>query len=117
MRSFVSKVITILILTVTLGLGWLWFDYQGYINSPLNVPDKGFRYELKRGMNLTRLVKDLSTQGVITEPRYILWYARLTGKANHIQVGEYELSKGDTAKDFIETLLSGKVIQYALTIV
>ena len=87
------------------------------MGSSLNVSDKSFRYELKPGMNLTRLVKELSAQGVINKPRYILWYARLTGKANHIQVGEYELAEGDTARDFIETLLSGKVIQHSLTIV
>ena len=68
-------------------------------------------------MNLTRLVRELADEGIIAKPHYILWHARLTGKANHIQVGEYELSKGDTAKDFIAKLLDGKVIQYALTIV
>lgn len=117
MRKLFFKTTAILILIGTLGTGWFWMDYQNYMASPLNIPENGFRYELKSGMNLTRLVKQLSEEGVILKPRYILWFARLTGKANHIQVGEYELNKGDTAKDFINKLLEGKVVQYALTIV
>lgn len=117
MRSLFVKVVSILILAGILGSGWLWFDYKEYMSSPLKVTDKGFRYELKPGMNLTRLVKNLAAQGIITKPRYILWQARLTGKADHIQVGEYELAKGDTPKVFIENLLKGKVVQHMLTIV
>lgn len=117
MRSKVSKIIGILIVAGAVGFGWLWFDYQDYMDSPLNVSEKGFRFELKRGMNLTRLLKELSAKGIITKPRYILWYARLTGKANHIHVGEYELVEGDTARSFIQHILKGKVVQYVLTIV
>lgn len=117
MHSLMLKIISIVIVALALVSGLVWMDYQSYLESPLQIPEKGSRYELKSGMNLTRLVKQLTNEGVITKPRYVLWYARLTGKANHIQVGEYKLEPGDTPKIFIANLLSGKVIQYALTIV
>ncbi|MEJ2142039.1 MAG: endolytic transglycosylase MltG [Gammaproteobacteria bacterium] len=117
MRSLVFKVVGVLIVAGIIALGWFWNDYQNFMTSPLNISEQGFRYELKPGMNLTKLVKELAAQGIIKKPRYILWYARLTGKANHIQVGEYELLKNDTPGDFIEKLLNGKVIQHVLTIV
>ena len=117
MRTLFYKLIAISILTGALGLGWLWMDYRNYMDSPLNVPEEGLVYELKPGMNLTRLANLLATKGVIEKPRYILWAARWNKKSHHISVGEYKITHNETATQFLENLLKGKVIQYALTIV
>jgi UPF0755 protein len=117
MRNLLFKLAGAIIVAGALGIGWVWMDYQAFMSTPLNVPEKGYRYEMKSGMNLTRLLKQLHNDGIISKPNYIQWYARLTGKANTVHVGEYELQAGDTPRDFINTLLSGKVVQYALTVV
>jgi UPF0755 protein len=46
-----------------------------------------------------------------------MWAARWKEKAHHIAVGEYKISKHDTPTRFLDNLLQGKVIQYALTII
>ena len=117
MRSLFFKLIAVTLLTGALGLGWLWMDYRNYMDSSLNVPQEGLVYELKPGMNLTRLVKRLAKQGIIEKPHYILWSARWNKKSHHIAIGEYKITRNETAKQFLDNLLRGKVIQYALTIV
>lgn len=117
MRHLLFKLTGIAILTSTLTLGWLWMDYRDYMASSLNVPEEGLVYQLTPGMNLTRLVKQLASQGVIKKPRYILWAARWNKNSNHIAVGEYKINHKETVKVFLDNLFKGKVIQYALTIV
>ena len=93
------------------------FDYLNTINSPLLKTSDTFVYEVSAGSNLTRIVYDLKKQGFINKPRYLLLYARLQGKANKINTGEYLIKPDITAAEFLQQVLAGKVIQYALTIV
>lgn len=117
MRRFFSKLILIALAFGLLGSAWLWVDYTTYMDSPLKVSQQGLVYELKPGMNLTKLVKNLAEQGVIEKPRYLLWAARWKKKSNHIAVGEYNIPHSQTATQFLDNILKGKVIQYAFTIV
>lgn len=93
------------------------FDYLTVMNTPLIKTGEAVKYEVSAGSNLTRIVYDLKQQGYITKPRYLLLYAKLNGPANKISTGEYLLKPGVSAGDFLDQVLSGKVIQYAITIV
>lgn len=75
------------------------------------------KYEVAAGSNLTRIVYDLHKQAYINNPRYLLLYAKIKGSANKISTGEYLIKPGMSAGEFIDQLLSGKVIQYAITLV
>ena len=92
-------------------------DYLMVINAPLMVTGEAVKYEVAAGSNLTRIVYDLKQRGYITKPRYLLLYAKLKGPANKISTGEYLLKPGVSASDFLDQILSGKVIQYAITII
>lgn len=93
------------------------FDYLTVINTPLIKTGETVTYEVGPGSNLTRIVYDLKKQGYISKPRYLLLHARLNGAANKISTGEYLIKPGASAGDFLDLILSGKVIQYAITIV
>lgn len=92
-------------------------DFLTVMNTPLMTTGAAVKYEVSAGSNLTRIVYDLKKQGYITKPRYLLLYAKLKGPANKISTGEYLLKPGVSAGDFLDQVLSGKVIQYAITIV
>jgi len=95
----------------------LLIDYLSTIHTPLIKTAEPIKYEVGAGSNLTRIVYDLKKQGYINKPRYLLFYAKINGPANKISTGEYLITPGTSAADFLDQILSGKVIQYAITIV
>ncbi len=92
-------------------------DYWRVINSPLIQSGEVIKYEVSAGSNLTRIVYDLKKRGYINKPRYLLLYARLQGSINKISTGEYLIKPGVTAREFLQQVLAGKVLQYAITLV
>ncbi|VAX07572.1 FIG004453: protein YceG like [hydrothermal vent metagenome] len=115
MSRLLYRFITLSILSAALGGSWLWNDYRLYLQTPMN--DQPLNYTLEPGANLTQVVRDLAGQGLIIKPRYLLFYARLQGNANHIGTGEYRIKTGTTPAEFYQQLVAGKVRQHALTIV
>ncbi len=101
---------------VLLVAGWSWISLNQYLDEPLSLQET-YRYELKPGSNYIRVVNELKQAGLLDETRYLRWYGRLTGKARQIKAGEYEITPGMTARQLVELLISGKVRQYALTLV
>lgn len=110
-RIILSAIVGVILFSIAL------FDYLHTINSPLIKTGEAVKYEVGPGSNLTRIVYDLHKQGYIGKPRYLLLYAKLHGPANKISTGEYLIKPGISAGEFLDQLLSGKVIQYAITIV
>lgn len=117
MYKRLHKIIAISIIVISVGLGGLWMDYRTALDAPLVVAGPGVDFVVKPGMNLTRITQNLAQQGILKTPRYLLWYARLQGNANRINVGEYHIKSGTTAIQLLDQLVAGKVVQYPLTIV
>lgn len=117
MRKLTYKVITPTLLLGLLALGWLWVDYQNFLRTPLSLPSDKYVVDVPPGGNLSRLARKLYTDGIIRSHRYLILYARLSGNANNIQTGEYELTKNMTPTMLVQMLSQGKVIQYSFTIV
>jgi UPF0755 protein len=97
-------------------VAWLWFDVNQYLDEPMPI-EQSQSYELKPGSNFVRVVNELKQAGLISQSRYLRWYGRLTGKARRIKAGEYELTVGLTPRQLLDMMISGKVRQYALTLV
>ena len=116
MSKRVVKLGLLLVIAIVLVAGWWWLSLNQYLDEPLPLQES-YSYELKPGSNYIRVVNELSEAGLITEARYLRWYGRLTGKARQIKAGEYAIPAGMTARQLLEMLISGKVRQYALTLV
>ena len=117
MPRFVYKFIALSILVGSVSLGYLWWDYKDYLNSPLAIDKDSVSITVEPGSNLTRLLYQLEEQGIIDKPRYLLWYARLFSNPNNLHIGEYQVTKEDTPLILIEKFLSGKVKLYSLTLI
>jgi len=117
MRNLLFKFIGLIVIAASGGGAWLWMDYQAFRENPLAIPGDGWRYEVMTGANLRAIGRDLQAQGVVAHPEYLRWMARTEGYANRIRVGEYEFSARTTPHEFLEKIVSGKVVQYNLTIV
>jgi len=117
MRSLLYKVLLPLFLLCAIALAWLWQDVENFLHTPMNLPNNKYLIEVRAGDNLSQLTRRLVKQKIIRSRRYLIWYARLTGKANNIKTGEYELSPHMTPVNLVSMLNEGKVLQYSFTIV
>ena len=103
------------ILIVGIGCGYLWFHFQSWLSSPLSIPQEGIRYELESGRSLSHLSQDLSAQKILSNPRWLNWYARFYHKEK-IHPGEYALDYGLTPFTLLEKLNRGDVILHQVTL-
>jgi len=117
MRNLAYKIIVVTILAIVLAAGWLSVDYLSFLKTPLSISTDKYIMDVPQGGNLGRLARKLSKEGIISSRRYLVWYAYLTGNANNIKMGEYELTKDMTPVTLMAVLNQGKVIQYSFTIV
>lgn len=95
---------------------WLWRDYQQFLDAPLNLPEQ-IAYKVERGAVLGQVAADLKAQGVLAKPLYLRLLGRQRGDAGQIKAGEYALTPGLTPTSLLDLLVSGKVIEYGLTLI
>ena len=117
MKKLLYKLIAIGLLTSSFFLGAYWYQYKVYLQQPVDIGAQPLVYEVKPGDNLTRIMYRLHRQGVVKKPRFLLWYAKWHHDADAVHVGEYEFQPGITGKELVNLLVSGKVKQYAFTII
>lgn len=104
-------------LLAALALAWLWQTYQAFLAAPLNLDGDGVVYEVPMGASLASVATDLQRQGIVSDARMLRWLGRESGKAGQIKAGEYQLSPGLTPAAFLDLLVSGKAIQYSITLI
>jgi UPF0755 protein len=110
------RILGILILLAGLTAGWLWREYQGFLDAPLALPDDGLVYELKPGSHVGQLAADLAQRGILQQPLYLRLYARHSKLASRLRAGEYQLDSGLTPRTLLELLVSGRTLQHPLTL-
>lgn len=108
-------VVIILLAAIAMGV-WLWRDMQAELHSPMALQETE-RFMVKPGMNLRTITGEMVTRGWVEHPHYLLFYARLHDRSGHIQAGEYAVQPGTTPVHLLEQMISGRVMQHALTIV
>ena len=107
-------------LALTLGpaLYMVYADYRAFLDTPLGPPAAGWVLDVKPGMGSGGVARELRRQpGVLRSALYLEAYARLSGLASRLKVGEYAISPGLTPRGLIDQIAAGRVIQYSLTVV
>lgn len=112
-KKFFSLATTLIFIVAT----GLWFVVQQLLTSPLNIDSNEMTYSISPGSSLSATIYDLTNKEIISHPRYILWYARLTGRSHQMKTGDYLLTKTLTIKEFLDNIFDGKVIQHSLTVI
>lgn len=106
------------ILCITALLRGIFFYYN--LHSPLIIPasdsNQEFLFQVLPGNTFTDVTKHLEERGVLKHGTDLKLYARITGQAVQIKVGEYSLEEGLTALGLLAKLRSGQVIYHQLTI-
>lgn len=115
-----SAVIVWIVLGLLVCLGgaafWLKFEMDNALASKLNLNEPVI-YEIRTGQSLVGITRDLTEMRILQRPVFLVWHARLSGKASMIKAGEYQLSPGLSTAELLEMFVSGRVYQRSLTIV
>lgn len=112
------RLLGLILLIASFGGGWIWMDYREFEQTPLALPADGITYTLPAGGSAGSLASDLAAAGYLPSrwTLHLRWLAWSSGRAARLKAGEYRLEPGLTASELLDLLVSGKVVQYPLTI-
>jgi len=111
------KLVALCLLLVSFIGGWYMLEYQAFNRMSLSSTlTETISYTIKPGANLMSVAKGLQQQGLLAHPRYWVWDAKWEGVADKIKAGEYAISPLMTPPELLALFVSGKVIDYTLTI-
>jgi peptidoglycan lytic transglycosylase G len=94
----------------------LYLDYQKFLQTPVNI-ERDFIFTIESGMSFSDLNKKLQTENILGKNKYLEILARYSKRANKIKTGEYNLSPGTLPDELLNIFVSGKVVQYPMTLV
>jgi UPF0755 protein len=75
------------------------------------------RYRIGPGTRIAHVAAELNSQGIISQPKAWVWYARFKGSASALKAGEYAIAPGTTPRQLLEKFVSGQVLLHSFTII
>lgn len=117
MRGRIIKLLVLMMIVVSVASVVAYHQLQSYLDKPLRIADSGMQYTLNRGGSLSSLAYSLASQGVLSHPRWLIAYGRITGKGIDIKAGEYHFETGLTPRALLSQVEQGDVIEYEVTLV
>ncbi|MBS9777216.1 MAG: endolytic transglycosylase MltG [Gammaproteobacteria bacterium] len=100
----------------------LFMDYQRFLKTPVVISTSPETFTVRAGDTISSLVKEFENKGLplatespfsqVLGKYYFKYLAKSTKKANRLKIGEYQLLKGMTAPEVLDTLISGRTIAH-----
>ena len=106
--------LTLLAITAAISVALMLGTAQRYLETPIQLASDSVEWNIAIGSNLNGVNRQLYKSGIVSHPRLISLYARLTGQTA-IQAGNYQINSGDTAKALLDRFNRGEVIHYQIT--
>src|SRR5512135_2641443 len=92
------------ILSAVLIGGAVWWKIN---SSPVSDDKTPIRLVIPKGKSASQIAQILYEDGLIRSPLAFKFYVQLTGKADKIQSGEFQLSKNLTPAQIVDQLAKG----------
>ncbi|NOR20167.1 MAG: endolytic transglycosylase MltG, partial [Xanthomonadales bacterium] len=114
MKRLLSPVLILLLLAAA-GASGLWHQHQRFLQTPLQIENKGLVLDVKTGANIRTVIAILESSSAT----HLDWHWRLLARMQRtiIKAGEYHLAPGLMPAELLELLASGKVLDYRFTII
>jgi len=106
--------LVLLTMTAAISIALLAGTAQRYLEAPIDLATDLVEWNIAAGSNLNSVNRQLYQNNIVSHPRLLSLYARLTGKTA-IQAGQYQINAGDTAKVLLDRFNRGEVIHYQIT--
>jgi UPF0755 protein len=115
--KWLGRLLGFFVLVASLLAGWGWMEYRAFLETPLNIQDGSVIYQVRKGATLSSVAADLESAGIIEDARYLSWYGRYTDQARKLRAGEYRLTEDLVPDTLLALLVSGRSVEYELTLV
>lgn len=115
MRKKISIAVVICLIIPGIAGSLILLDMKSQLNSPLSVESTAI-LNIKPGASLKAIGNELVKRGWMEHSYYLVFTGRRQGMAGSIKTGEYEIRPGMTPIQLLSLIVSGRVIQYSLTI-
>ncbi len=104
--KLLKRAVLVVFLAALLAAGWMaWFATQ-----PRALPRTPFDFNVKSGMGVKALSRQLADEGLLPDPHSFWILARLTGKSQVIQAGTYRLEAPLDPMRLLDKLVRGDVM-------
>ncbi len=99
------------------GCATLYWAYTTYLDEPVLLQQAVVEVDIPRGAGLLTVTRELNRHGIVTRPHWFILLGYLSGQARAIKYGTYAFQSGLTPRSLLDTLVSGKVRHYPVTLV
>ena len=107
---FIALAILLLMIGMTCLVWWLF-------TMPLTLPQTPYEFEVKTGMSLSAVARELQGANVLAQSWPMVALARLQGVDRAIKAGSYEIESGITLHELLTRLTQGDVSQTSFAII
>lgn len=111
MRPLLIRLAAGLAVVCAIGAGYLFWTWNHPLKTGAEI------YDVKPGMTLRAFARELSTRGVLPESHSFVWLAHLTGRERDLKSGEYRFRDGMTARELLDQVVAGRVVEYPVVLV
>ncbi|MEO5344102.1 MAG: endolytic transglycosylase MltG [Gammaproteobacteria bacterium SHHR-1] len=105
------------LLTLMLATGTLLYQADRFLQTPLQLPEQGEIILVPAGASLRAMSRALERQGLLSNELFLYAYARISGRARHIQAGEFHIPQGTRPQGLLDILEKGSPVQYQLALI
>lgn len=118
LRRLLGFLVTLMVLAAIAIAVWFGFDYSRFTDAPLAVRGADQTIEIGKGESFKTIVSDLRGAHLSVAPS-LYWraLAEQLGVADRLHAGEYALRPGITARELLQDMAQGRVVQRRITIV
>lgn len=92
-------------------------DYRRFATTPITLPTAHQIIEIPKGTSLAALARRLTEQGILRHPYYFIALTYFHGDQAQIKAGEFALTADLTPLQVLERIVSGRVVEYSVTLV
>lgn len=115
-RSHILKLFLTSLLLAFCAVAGLYYLTRQYLDTPITL-NQPVVVMIEPGQSLTRISRRMADAGYLKWPQVFVAWARWQELDRSIKTGEYELTPGLTPVTLMELLISGRNVQYPLTLI
>lgn len=111
------KFLTIVFLIFVVGAGIFAHKVHRYVHLPAGDSSNEIEVLIESGASFDNVAGKLHQAELITQPFFFKLLAMYEEKTQHIKSGEYRFTFKQTPAEILDALVSGKTVQYGLTVI
>jgi len=113
----IKKLLLILLLATFATFGALTYLVDQFLTQPISDRSEPQVIEIKSGASAGRVASQLNQAGLLSSPKWFVWYLRYYQKHGLIKTGEIKIDPNWTVEQLTDALLKGETVKYPVTLI